>query len=41
MGVQKILDLLNEANDPKFLNRRRIIVNHQSNRNYDARNEVI
>ena len=41
MEHQKLLHLLNEANDFKFVTRKWIAVNYQSNENYDARNEVI
>ena len=38
---QKILNLLNEASDSKFVTRKWNLVNHQSNANYDLRNEII
>ena len=38
---QKILHLLNEPNDSKFVTRKRNIANDQSNANYDVRNEII
>ena len=41
MKHQKILNLLNEARDSKFVTRKWNIVNDQSNRNYDAGNEII
>ena len=41
MEHQKILNLLNEADDCKFVTRKWNIVNDQSNANYDVRNEVI
>ena len=41
MEHQKILNLLNEADDCKFVTRKSNIVNDQSNTNYDVRNEVI
>ena len=40
MEHQKILNLLNETNDSKCLTRKRIIVNDNSNLNYDATNEI-
>ena len=41
MEHQKILNLLNKANDSKFVPRKWNIVNDQSNANYDAGNESI
>ena len=41
MEHQKILNLLNEANDSKFVPRKWNIVNDQSNANYDAGNEIV
>ena len=41
MEHQKILNLLNEENDFKFVTRKWNIVNDQSNANYDAGNEII
>ena len=41
MEHQKILNLLNGASDSKFMRRKWIIVNDQSNANYDVRNEII
>ena len=41
MKHQKILNLLNEWNDSKFVKRKWNIVNGQSDRNYDARTEII
>ena len=41
MQHQKILNLLNEANDSKFVTRKWNIVNDQSNANYDAGNETV
>ena len=41
MERQKILNLLNEASDNKFVTRKWNIVNDQSNANYDVQNEVI
>ena len=41
MEHQKILNLLNEANDSKFVTRKQDIVHVQSNTNYDVRNEII
>ena len=38
MKHQKILNLLNEAGDPKFVTRKRNIANDQSNANYNVRN---
>ena len=40
MEHPKILNLLNETNDSKCLTRKRIIVNDNSNLNYDATNEI-
>ena len=41
MKHQKILNLLNEASDSKFLTGKSNIVNDQSNANYDAGNEIM
>ena len=41
MEHQKILDLLYEPNDYKFVTRKWKIVNDQSNANYDVGNEII
>ena len=41
MEHQKILNLLNEANDSEFVTRKWNIVNNQSNANYDVGNEII
>ena len=41
MEHQKILNLLNEANDSKFVTRKLNIVNDLSNANYDVGNEII
>ena len=41
MEHQKILSLLNEAGDSKFMTRKLNIVNDQSNANYDVENEII
>ena len=41
MEHQKLLNLLNEASDSKFVTRKWNIVNDQSNVNYDARNEIV
>ena len=41
MEHQKILNLLNEANDSKFVTRKWNILNDQSNANYDAGNETV
>ena len=41
MEHQKILNLLNEASDSKFVTRKWNIVNDQSNANYDVGNEII
>ena len=40
MEHQKILNLLNEANDSKFATRKWNIVNDNSIPNYDATNEI-
>ena len=39
-GSSKILNLLNDANDSKFVTRKWNIVNDYSNSNYDAVNET-
>ena len=39
MEHQKILNLLNEANDSKFVIRKWIIINDNSKANYDVANE--
>ena len=41
MEHQKILNLLNEASDYKFVKIKWNIVNDQSNTNYDVGNEII
>ena len=41
MEHQKILNLLNEASDSKFVTRKWNIVNDQSNANHDVGNEII
>ena len=41
MKHRKILNLLNESNDSKFVTRKWNIVNNQSNANYDERNKVV
>ena len=41
MEQQKIINLLNEASDSKFVTRKWNIVNDQSNENYDVGNEII
>ena len=41
MDHQNMLNLLNEANDSKFVTRKWNIVNDQSNANYDVGNEII
>ena len=41
MKHQKILNLLNEARDSKFVTRQWNIVNDQSNPNYNMGNEII
>ena len=41
MEHQKILNLLNESIDYKFVARKLNIFNYQSNPNYDVENEVI
>ena len=38
MEHQKVLNLLNEPNNSKFVKRKWNIVNDQSNANYDVRN---
>ena len=38
---QKILSLLNEANNSKFVTRKWNIVNDQSNASFDVGNEII
>ena len=40
MENQKLLNLLNEANDSKFVKRKWNIVNDHSKSNYDAANEI-
>ena len=40
MKRQKILNLLNEANDSKFVTRKWNIVNDNSKSNYAATNEI-
>ena len=40
MKHQKILNLLNETNDSKFVTRKWNIVNDNSKSNYDATNEI-
>ena len=40
MEHQKILNLLNEANNSKFVTRKWNIVNHNSKVNYDVVNEI-
>ena len=40
MVHQKVLNLLNEANDSKFVTRKWNIVNHNSKTNYDVANEI-
>ena len=40
MKHQKILNLLNDANDSKFVKRKWNIVNDNSNSNYAAANEI-
>ena len=40
MEHQKILNLLNEANNSKFVTRKWNLVNDQSNVNYDKGNEI-
>ena len=37
----KILNLLNQASDSKFVTRKGKLVNDQSNENYDVGNEMI
>ena len=41
MKHQKILKLLNEANNSKFVTRKWNIVIYQSNTNYGVRNEIM
>ena len=41
MGHQKILNLLNEENNSKFVKRKSNIVNDYSKVNYDVGNETI
>ena len=41
MEQQKILNLLNNASDSRFVTRKWSIVNDQSNVNYDVENETI
>ena len=41
MEHQKILNLLNEASESKFVTRKWRIVNDQSDANYDVGNEII
>ena len=41
MEHQKILNLLNKANDSKFVTRKRNIVNDNSKTNYDVGSETI
>ena len=41
MEHQKILNLLNEANDSKFVTRKWNIVNNKSNKNYIVGNDII
>ena len=41
MRCQKILNLLNEAGDSRFVIRKWNIVNDQLNANYDVGNEII
>ena len=40
MEHQKILNLLNEANDSKFVTRKERIINDNSMANYNAANEI-
>ena len=40
MEHQKILNLLNKANDSKFVTRKWNIVNDNSQRNYNVANEI-
>ena len=40
MEQQKILSLLNEANDSKFVTRKWNVVNDNSKSNYDETNEI-
>ena len=40
-NIKKVLNLLNEARDSKFVTRKWNIVDDQSNANYDVENEII
>ena len=40
MEHQKILNLLNETSNSKFVTRKQNIVNNNSKSNYDAANEI-
>ena len=40
MGHQKIFNLLNKANDSKFVTRKWNIVNDNSKSNYDVTNQI-
>ena len=41
MGHEKVLNLLNEASDSKFMTRRWNMVNDQSKKTYDVGNVVV
>ena len=41
MEHQKVLNLLNKANDSKFVTRKCNLLNDQSNASYDEENEII
>ena len=41
MGHEKVLNLLNEASDSKFMTRRWNMVNDQSKKTYDVENVVV
>ena len=41
MEHQKILKLLNEVSDPKFVARKWNIINNQSNANYDVSSIIL
>ena len=41
MEYQKTLNLLNEANNSKFVSRKQNTANDQSNANYDVENKII
>ena len=41
MEPQKMLNLLNEVSDSRFLKKKKDIINDQSNAKYYVRNEII